>query len=87
MPYPTAGEDTGHYVSRFMGSSEASGSFPDPKQRAAVAYSIARQRHLAHALRHGTHRHTPGNHSPDLMTGDSARHPPSSSANGTTAAG
>ena len=85
MPYPTAGEDTGHYVSRFMGSSEAQSSFPDQKQRAAVAYSIARQRHLANHIRR--HKHTPGNHNPELLTGDSARHPPHVSANSTATAG
>lgn len=39
MPDPKKGESQKKYVSRFMGSSEAAKSFPDPKQRAAVAYS------------------------------------------------
>jgi len=51
MPYPVKGEKKGAYVSRFMGSEEAQKSFPDQKQRAAVAYSIAKQHHLAQALR------------------------------------
>lgn len=98
MPYPTEGEETGHYVSRFMGSPEAQSSFPDQKQRAAVAYSIARQRHLAKHLR--GHRHSPGNHNPQLMTGEramghfhgtmtheGASHPPRVSANSTATAG
>lgn len=53
MPRPTPGEGTQHFVSRYMGSSESRKSFPDQKQRAAVAYSIARQRGLAKSVRHG----------------------------------
>jgi hypothetical protein len=56
MPYPTPGETTQHYVSRFMGSPEARSSFPDQKQRAAVAYSMHKQHALAHALRMGAHQ-------------------------------
>jgi len=44
MPNPKKGEPTKKFVSRFMGSSEAKRSFPDSKQRAAVAYSKARKR-------------------------------------------
>jgi hypothetical protein len=40
MPKPRKGEKESHYVSRFMASDEAEESFPDPKQRAAVAYSM-----------------------------------------------
>ena len=40
MPWPKPGEEKQHYVSRFMGSGEARKSFPDQKQRAAVAYSM-----------------------------------------------
>ena len=40
MPHPHAGEEKSHYVGRFMGSTEARSDFPDPKQRAAVAYSM-----------------------------------------------
>jgi len=43
MPEPKKGETTREYVSRFMKSKEAQKDFPDPKQRAAVAYSKARQ--------------------------------------------
>ena len=43
MPAPHKGEKRSKYVSRFMGSSEAVKSFPDAKQRAAVAYSMYRQ--------------------------------------------
>jgi hypothetical protein len=52
MPYPTEGESQGAYVSRFMGSPEANSSFPNKKQRAAVAYSMYKQHRLAHAVRH-----------------------------------
>lgn len=51
MPYPTKGESQSHYVSRFMGSGEARQSFPDQKQRAAVAYSMFRQKHQVKKLR------------------------------------
>jgi len=51
MPIPNSGEKTGSFVSRYMGSGEAQKSFPKQKQRLAVAYSIARQHHLANALR------------------------------------
>ena len=43
MPSPAKGEKRKDYVSRFMGSSEAVKSFPDAKQRAAVAYSMYRK--------------------------------------------
>ncbi len=44
MPKPAKGESQKHFVSRYMASSEAKRSFPDPKQRAAVAYSESRKR-------------------------------------------
>ncbi len=44
MPKPTKGEPMRHFLKRFMGSKEADESFPDPKQRAAVAYSMLRRR-------------------------------------------
>jgi hypothetical protein len=84
MPYPTPGESQKDYVSRFMGSSEAQGSFPKQKQRLAVAYSMYRQKHLANSVRH---KHTPGNHNPSLLTQESAMHPPKVSANSTATAG
>lgn len=51
MPTPVKGERTGAFVSRYVSSPEAAQSFPDQKQRLAVAYSIARQKKLAGALR------------------------------------
>lgn len=51
MPRPEKGESQGHYVQRFMGSSEAQSSFPDPKQRYAVSMSMYRQRHQVKKLR------------------------------------
>jgi hypothetical protein len=44
MPTPKKGEPAQHFVSRYMGSKEAQASFPDQKQRAAVAYSIQRRK-------------------------------------------
>jgi hypothetical protein len=44
MPSPTRKESLSGFVSRFMGSGEARKSFPDQKQRAAVAYSEYRRR-------------------------------------------
>lgn len=44
MPYPKSGESQRNYLARFMGSGEAQNSFPDAKQRAAVAYSEYRRR-------------------------------------------
>jgi hypothetical protein len=44
MPHPTKGETMGHFLGRFMGSGEARSDFKDPKQRAAVAYSMYRKR-------------------------------------------
>lgn len=58
MPYPQAGESREAYVHRFMASPEAQSSFPDQKQRLAVAYSMHRQHSLAHAVRGGG----PGHH-------------------------
>lgn len=34
----------GKFVSRFMGSKEAESSFPEQKQRAAVAYSMFKRK-------------------------------------------
>jgi len=51
MPKPAKGESQGHYVSRFADSGEAKKSFPDIKQRLAVAYSMYRQRSTAKHLR------------------------------------
>ena len=39
MPNPKKGETKEEYISRFMNSEEAKNSFPDEKQRLAVAYS------------------------------------------------
>lgn len=44
MPQPQKGEKLGHFLSKFMGSSESRESFPDQKQRAAVAYNIFKNR-------------------------------------------
>jgi hypothetical protein len=51
MPEPLKGEKQQDYVSRFMGSAEAAKSFPDAKQRAAVAYSMYKQHQVARRLR------------------------------------
>jgi hypothetical protein len=51
MPYPKKGEKQSSYVSRFVSSGEARDSFPDKKQRLAVAYSIYRQKHTAKRVR------------------------------------
>lgn len=44
MPSPKPRENLSQFVKRYMGSGEAQESFPDQKQRAAVAYSIYRKR-------------------------------------------
>ncbi len=44
MPNPRRNEAAQAFIGRFMGSSEAQGSFPKQKQRLAVAYSKLRQR-------------------------------------------
>lgn len=44
MPNPRKGESSKAFMARFMGSHEADEDFPDPKQRAAVAYSKLRKR-------------------------------------------
>lgn len=44
MPEPSKGESLSDFVSKYMGSKESRKSFPDQKQRAAVAYSVFRQR-------------------------------------------
>ena len=60
MPEPRSGEDRQSYVSRFVGSEEAKKSFPDIKQRLAVAYSKHRQKHgikdkIEKVKKHGKH--------------------------------
>lgn len=60
MPNPRSGEDQAAYISRFVGSEEAKSSFPDIKQRLAVAYSKYRQGHglkkkLDGVKKHGKH--------------------------------
>lgn len=44
MPRPNPGESEQAYVSRFMASAEAQKDFPDEKQRAAVAYSMFKEK-------------------------------------------
>ena len=44
MPYPNKEETRQEYISRFMKSEEARKSYPDPEQRAAVAYSLWREK-------------------------------------------
>jgi hypothetical protein len=39
MPQPAKGEPLKKFIGRFMGSAESEKSFPNQKQRAAVAYS------------------------------------------------
>jgi len=51
VPTPNKGEKTQDFVHRYMGSGEAQKSFPKQKQRLAVAFSIAKQKNLANALR------------------------------------
>lgn len=80
MPRPEPGEGTGHFVSRYMGSSESRKSFPDQKQRAAVAYSIARQRGLAKSVRHGKRKISEPEDDP-------VRRPPKVSANAVAGSG
>jgi len=60
MPDPREGEDKQSYVSRFVSSEEAKKSFPDIKQRLAVAYSKHRQKHgvkkkIDGVKKHGKH--------------------------------
>ena len=43
-PNPEKGESLQGFVSRYMGSKESRKSFPDQKQRAAVAYSEYRRK-------------------------------------------
>ena len=57
MPKPNKGESEKHYVGRFMGSKESQRSFPNKKQRLAVAYSISAHRHIK-----DTHSHIGPNH-------------------------
>lgn len=44
MPYPVRGEKQASYIRRYVKSKEAQKSFPDIKQRLAVAYSEYRRR-------------------------------------------
>jgi len=44
MPLRKSGEPLNKYVSRFMDSKRERKKFPNPKQRAAVAYSESRKR-------------------------------------------
>lgn len=44
MPEPRKGENLAHYIGRFIGSAEAEKSFPDKKQRMAVAYSLYKRK-------------------------------------------
>ena len=46
MPEPVRGERLSTFVARFMKSGEARKSFPKQSQRAAVAYSEAREAKL-----------------------------------------
>jgi hypothetical protein len=43
MPEPVKGEKQSHYLTRFLSSPEAKGSFPNIKQREAVAYALFRR--------------------------------------------
>ena len=40
MPTPKKNESESDFVKRYMSSSEAAKSYPDDKQRVAVAYSV-----------------------------------------------
>jgi hypothetical protein len=44
VPEPQKGEKLNHFIGRFMKSKEARKSFPKQSQRAAVAYSMAREK-------------------------------------------
>lgn len=44
MPSPTRKESLSHFVGKYMGSKEARKSFPNQKQRAAVAYSTFKRK-------------------------------------------
>ncbi len=52
MPRPVKGESQKNYLARFMSSPEARESFPEQKQRAAVAYSMYRRRNKNSLNRH-----------------------------------
>jgi hypothetical protein len=43
MPNPVKGESQAAYVARYMSSAESRKTFPDRKQRLAVAYSKYRE--------------------------------------------
>jgi len=44
MPEPVKHESMNDYLGRFMGAGESQKDFPQPSQRAAVAYSKFRKR-------------------------------------------
>lgn len=46
MPTPVKGERKRSFIKRYVSSQEAAKSFPDIKQRLAVAYSEARRAKL-----------------------------------------
>jgi hypothetical protein len=45
MPTPKKGESKSEFVARYMGSSEAQRTFPNAKQRVAVANSVYKEKH------------------------------------------
>ncbi len=59
MPYPTANENKQDYIERFVKSDEAQSSFPDLKQRLAVAYSLFRKKHKDYSADDHTLRDVP----------------------------
>jgi len=58
MPDPNPNESQDEYISRFMSSEEAQSSFPDIKQRLAVAYSKYRQSHGIKKKLNGMKKHS-----------------------------
>jgi hypothetical protein len=51
MPLPKKNEKQNAYVARYMSSTEAQKSFPDEKQRLAVAYSEYRHKGMSNAVK------------------------------------
>lgn len=51
MPNPIKGETKEEFIARFMSDPEAKKSFPDQKQRLAVAYSKWRRKELSEELK------------------------------------
>jgi hypothetical protein len=45
MPYPSKGDTKQEYIEKFMKSPEARKDYPSQDQRAAVAYSIWKEKH------------------------------------------